>query len=273
MKRFVLITCLFLFGFAKDKPMVTVTLAPYAYAIEKIAQSDIQVNILIPENANPHIYETKPKEMKKLAQSELWFCSGEQIEKKLKPNIKTKTIELNKNITLLHDGCSHCSSGHHHHNSQDLHTWMSPKNYLQQSKTILDALCESFPDKKTKFMDNFKELESELGKLVVVVENYSHKPDCDSFIVSHAAYQYLCHELNMNQISLEYEGKESSLKHLQKIYEDQQSKSFKKVFCQVQHGDMGAKRLASLLKSEVITVNPYQKNYPKAVQEVLEELP
>jgi zinc transport system substrate-binding protein len=250
------------------KPQVTTTLAPYAYAIEKIAADKVDVSILIPENSNPHIYESKPQDMQTLSKSAIWFCSGEVLEQKLSQRVKARKIDLNADISK--ETTCHCHH-HEHHNSYDLHTWLSPKNYLKQAKLILKILIEEFPENKSLFEANFIELEKEILLLEQEVQKAKTSSE-KSLIVSHAAYYYLCHDLGIKQISLEQDGKEASLKHVQDIFKHLQNAPPKTIFAEIQHGDQGAKRLAELFKAKVTYVNPYQKNYPYAIKEVLENL-
>lgn len=249
------------------KPQVTTTLAPYAYAIEKIASDRVDVSIIIPENANPHIYESKPQDMQLLSKSSLWFCSGENLEKKLAPTVKAKKIDLNKAVNKAKCQCHH----HDHHNAFDLHTWLSPKNYLSQSKLILKALSEEFPESKSFFEANFVELEKEVLELEGKVKA-AKKDTLKSIIVSHAAYHYLCQDLGIKQVSLEQDGKEASIKHIQDIFKEFQTKPPKVIFAEIQHGDLGAKRIAELFKAKVSYVNPYQRSYPNSINEILENL-
>lgn len=252
------------------KPAVTTTLAPYAYAIKKIVNSTCDVHILIPENANPHIYETRPQDISQLVHSSLWFCSGEAMEKKISVDLKAKRVDLNHNINLIH-------THHHHHDhqsccqDQDLHTWMSPGNYLKQTKTIFEALCLEFPEHKALFTKNYLQLEKELIELTAQIQ--SAPKTVKSLLVSHAAYAYLCQDLGISQLSIEEDGKESSLKHIQSLYQTQKEQKPKAIFAQKQHSDLGAKRLALLLNTPVVMVNPYQENYPQAVLEILHQMP
>lgn len=268
MKHFLIFLTWLIAGYTQ--PQVTTTLAPYAYAIEKIGGDKIAVSILIPENANPHIYESKPQDLQLLSKSSLWFCCGEALEKKLASTVQARKVDLNVNITKHKQDHCHCHHHDHDHN-YDLHTWLSPKNYLIQAKVILSALNETFPENKAFFEANFLSLEKELVLLdqqISGLKLLGKKP----LIVAHAAYTYLCHDLNIAQLSLEEDGKEASIKHIQHVFKTTQNTSPKTIFAQVQHGDLGAKRLAQLLKANVVYVNPYQKNYPQAIKEILDNL-
>lgn len=266
MNRFLFFFAWLILGHAK--PQVTTTLAPYAYCIEKIALDHLEVSILIPENSNPHIYESKPQDIQSLSKSTIWFCSGEAMEKKLSEISKIRKIDLNQDIiTSQKCQCHH----HNHHDTADLHTWLSPKNYLIQAKLILKTLCEEFPEDKDFFETNFIKFEQELLLLTETITKIKNE-SIKSLLVSHAAYHYLCADLGIEQISLEHEGKEASIKHIQAVFQKFQNHPPKTIFAELQHADQGAKRLAELLKIKVTYVNPYQKNYPNAVKEILENL-
>lgn len=251
-----------------EKPSVTITLAPYEYAIKKIAHDELDIHTLIPEDVNPHIYDMKPQELKKLNESKVWFCSGESLEEKVTSGA-IKKVNLNKDIHLISSCCHHHD---HHHHSKDLHTWVSPKLYLEQSKLILEELCLAFPEKKDSFKANFKELEQELTALISKVDTFKQSGKKPIFIVSHAAYSYLAQDLSVKQISIEVDGKEAHLKHIQTLYNQFSKEAPKKIFAEIQHGDLGARRLASLLNAEVVLVNPYQKNYPLTISEILDNI-
>ena len=270
MKRLVLFLTFCSLGFAK--PSVTTTLAPHAYALEAIVKDRVDVQVLIPENANPHIHESKPQDIKMLSQSTLWFCIGESIEKKLGHNVNAKKIDLNQGLETLSQCCHH---DHHHHHAHDhnfdTHTWLSPKNYRQQAKQIFEALCNAFPEHKSFFETNYQALDKELEGLVSKVDSAKNKNS--TLIVAHAAYAYLCKDLRIEQVSLEHDGKEANLRHIQKIYTRFQNKAPQKIFAETQHSDAGAKRLSDLLKARVVYVNPYQRNYPQSIHEIIDSLP
>jgi zinc transport system substrate-binding protein len=250
--------------YPNQKPVITTTLAPYAYAIEQIAKDRLVVHVLIPEDSNPHLHESKPQDIKKLQESKVWFYSGEDLDKKLFEKVSVKKIDLNEGINLHLVGC--CKN----HASKDLHTWLSPDNYLIQSKKILKELIETSPENKEFFEQNFIELEN---KLISLKQEILSKSSKSPIVVAHGAYHYLCQDLNVNQITIEKEGKEASLKDIQTLYLEFKDNSPKKIFAQIQHSPSGAKRLAELTGSKVVMVNPYQKNYPAAIQEILKEIP
>lgn len=254
------------YSFASVKPIVTTTLAPYAYAIEKIAKDACDVHILITDTTNPHLYEAKPSDISKLRSSIVWFYTGEDIDKKLLEKVSIKTINLNAEVPLYTVGC--CQ----HHKTQDLHTWLDPEIYKQQALIILNELIVVFPEKKELFENNYKELSLELDQLKELISIKADNPDF-TFVVAHGAYHYLCTHLHLKQVTIEKEGKEATLKEIQTLFNQLKETKPKKIFAQIQHDDSGAKRLADLTGANVVYVNPYQKNYPEAIKEILKEIP
>jgi zinc transport system substrate-binding protein len=71
--------CLGVFLYAK--PVVTVSILPQQYMIEKIAGESVEVLVMVSPNANHETYEPKPSQMKLLAKSDIYFTIGLPFEK------------------------------------------------------------------------------------------------------------------------------------------------------------------------------------------------
>src|ERR1700722_3011873 len=66
-----------------EKPTVLVSVPPYIYFVEKIAQGLFAVESLVPAGANPHIYEATPKEVQRHQNAAMWFYLGESLDKRI----------------------------------------------------------------------------------------------------------------------------------------------------------------------------------------------
>ena len=60
---------------------VSVTLAPYAKMVRKIAGDRVDVVTLVPANANPHSFEPKPDALKKFFKRESQSPGGEPFRR------------------------------------------------------------------------------------------------------------------------------------------------------------------------------------------------
>jgi len=67
---------------SKEKPTVLVTIAPYAYFTERIAEDTLHIQTLIPQGMNIHLYEPTPKLVETSSKARVWFRIDEPFEKK-----------------------------------------------------------------------------------------------------------------------------------------------------------------------------------------------
>ena len=56
--------------------IITVSIAPFKYFVEEIADSDFRVNIMVPPGSDPHVYEPFPDQINKLRKSEAYISNG-----------------------------------------------------------------------------------------------------------------------------------------------------------------------------------------------------
>lgn len=107
------------------KPVVTTSILPTKYFVEQIAGDTLSVNAMVERGSDPHTYEPKPKQMKELEKSEIYFAIGIEFEdtwlkrfEKNYPNLKiVRTDEGIKKIYM--DGHSHDHHDHEEHKHDD----------------------------------------------------------------------------------------------------------------------------------------------------------
>ena len=252
------------------KPKILVSIAPYAYFVEKIVQDTVQVKILAPSNINPHIFDPSYQIAKQIYDVDIWFKIGEVFEEKLQKlanNLEVTTIDLSKNISLLNSRCHH-KHIHMHEHAYDRHFWLSPKIVKEQINTILEALLEKYPDKKDFFEKNFKKLKDEISQLDQKLLSMTQSLKNRVLITSHSAFLYFCKDYNFDQIAMEEEGKELSLKDLNIMYDQLLSKKINCVLIQPQYNNKGAKIIADYLSKKRYLINPYEKNYKKTINDL-----
>lgn len=265
------LTCFLLFLFAchnpsrNTHPSVLVTVLPYAYLVEQIAGNLVQVEVLVPPGANPHIYEPNPKQVQKMRDVQIWFCLGEPVEEKILKVMKEqdqnlKPVDLTLGITLISSENSTCTP-HHLHESQDRHIWMSPKLAQIQAKTIFDALAEKYPQHRGQFQAGFKTLIEKLVKLDETIRIKLKDFEGNTILVSHPAFGYYCNEYGLRQLPIECEGKDPLPRDIARILSEAEKAKVKGVFTQAQYNNKGAILIAQKLALPVYEVDPYSSDY------------
>ena len=85
----------------KIKPLILVTIPPYADLTKQIAGDCAEIKIFVPPGANPHIYEPTPRQVKEFAEASLWVRYGDPIELKILPFLRqhhVKDIDLSEGV-------------------------------------------------------------------------------------------------------------------------------------------------------------------------------
>ncbi len=115
------------FSFAK--PLVSVSIPPQKYFVEKIAASTLDINVIIPASTDEHNFDFKPATMKKLEKSDIYFTIGLEFERvfadKFQSNFANlQVIDTGKDLRNLKTSHTHSKDEHdehHNHAGHDEH--------------------------------------------------------------------------------------------------------------------------------------------------------
>ncbi|EAL5963901.1 ABC transporter substrate-binding protein, partial [Campylobacter jejuni] len=172
MKKILFILLLEIFCILQAKPidegentnvnLISVSIAPQAFFVKKIAADTLNINVILPPNSNEHNFEFKPSVMQKLEKSDIYFTIGLEFEKvftdKFEQNFpKLQVVNMQKNIALIqtHDTHEHSHEHEHHeHEHFDPHTWLDPILVQTMALNIYDALSQKYPQNKNLYKQN-----------------------------------------------------------------------------------------------------------------------
>lgn len=267
-----LIGIFLLFGFtlhaAEEQPVFLVTVSPYRFFVEKIAGDFATVEVLVPAGASAHTFEPNPKQMMRASLASIWFRIGEPFEEKAwnalmasKPSLKT--VNLWEGLSLLHGECKA-----HKHCGADLHLWTSPKNGIVQAQMIAQALIENYPQEKQRFQNNLKLFLQELNALDAFIQNKTAPLKNRTIVVSHPAYGYLCRDYKLEQVSIEFEGRDPTSKQLTLLLENVKKIKPKAIFTQPQYSDKAALLIGEAIGAKVVELDPYSEHYIQAMEKI-----
>lgn len=245
------------------KPVVLVTLSPYAFFVKQLAADLIDVETLIPEGANPHIYEAPPQAVAKHQGASLWFYLGENFDKKMLQFLKEnpsapKAINLTTGVALIGETCG-CS--HHHEEESDLHLWMSPKVMKHQISVMTSALKDILPEHSDLLTEREHQVLERLDALDARITASLSTKHGSTLLVSHPAFAYFCRDYGLHQLSIEVEGKEPKPLDLHQIIDRAKQEHVELIITEPQHSNKGAIALGELLSLPLHEINPYAENY------------
>lgn len=255
-------------------PVVLVSVPPYLYFVKKIAGNTVSAESLIPFGANPHSYEPTPKQVQLQKQAVLWLKLGEKADQKAQRVFQEMKnppliIDLTEGLVLLSykNTKDHCCA---HHSTKDLHIWLSPKMMQEQAKKITQALIELFPIHVKLYQNNLtdllKELEQADQELATLLKDKQGK----AILVSHPAFAYFCRDYNLEQLSLEEEGKDCLPKYIPELLRKIKALDIGGIIIEPQHSSKAAELFAQELKISTYPIDPYSEDYITNLKQMAE---
>lgn len=257
---------------ADQVPYVLVSVAPHKFFVEKVAGNTVEVGLMVPAGASAHTYEPTPKQMLAASRAAMWFRTGETFENRAIEALKShnpalRIVDLRQGLDLIAPGC-HGSGCCCHANSMDLHFWLSARMAKIQAKTIANALSQAYPEHQQLFEQNLQKFHEELSQLDRDIQNILEKMTNRNVLVSHPAYAYFCRDYDINQYSIEFEGKDPTPKQLNQTVNLAKRLGIKTIFIQMQYNNKGARLVAEEINARVVTLDPYSEQYIKSMLQI-----
>jgi zinc transport system substrate-binding protein len=257
----------------KETNLISVSILPQKYFIERIAGNDFKVNVLIPPGASPATYEPTPMQMKDVAKSIAYFRIGHipfetvWLNNLVKGAGEIKVVDLSKGIELIKGIEKH--GDHIHEGGIDPHIWSSLKSVKIISENLFQELVKLAPEKKEVYEKNYREFLSELDELDQSAEAALIHKKGMSFMIFHPALTYLARDYGLNQISVELDGKEPSPTHMKSLIEEARRLEIKQVFVQKQFNVENAKAIVAEIDGEVVLIDPLTEDWLNEMKRII----
>ena len=262
-------------GSVKNEKIISVSIPPFKYFVEAIADSDFKVNILVPAGANPHIYEPVPEQITRLSKSVAYISDGylgfeiTWLDRFYEMNKTMKKISLGEKIDLIKPPEAHNS---HDIEGADPHFWVSPKCALIIASEIRSLVTGLNPGRKEKYDLNYtrlvKLIESIDSTAKVKFSNHAGQ----SFMIFHPALDYLARDYDLSEIAVEYEGKEPTPSYLKGLIDIVRAKNIKTIFVQREYDTKNAGAIASETGAVLEMIDPLSENWDKTELMIIESI-
>jgi ABC-type Zn uptake system ZnuABC Zn-binding protein ZnuA len=266
MKRQVLITVLF-FTFvlcvssaSAQQLKVAASISPIGDMVRQVGGDRVEVLVLLPPGASPHVFEPTFGIAKALSKVGLFFEIGagldfwaEKLVKTSKGNIRT--IILSEGLKLLKE------SGHdhgHEHKIGNPHVWLDPTLAAIMVKKIEKVLEEADPQgaegyrkRSAEYIAKLQTLDAEIRKTIAGFR-------IKSFVSFHPAWDYFALRYGLQSVGVieESPGKEPTPRKLQAIIKSIKDYHIRAVFAEVQFNPKTAEVIAREAGVKVIMLDP-----------------
>ena len=280
MKKIVFIFIALVSFLYASKPEISVSIVPQKYFLEKIVKDKFDINVMVKAGSSPHTYEPKTSQMKSLNNSKLYFYTGIEFEKawlekfkKSAPN--TLFIDSSANIQRIameehsheeektHDKHKHDKKHDHEdeHDGLDPHVWLDPVLVKIQAKNIYDAVVLIDASNKDFYTKNYEEFIQELDVLDVKIKEILAPYSQKAFMVFHPSWGYFASRYNLEQISIEIQGKEPKPNELIELVKDAKKHEIKIVFVSPQFSQKSAKTIAQNIGGNVVAIDSLSEDW------------
>ncbi len=291
---FALCLCVgFAFGDSKvqdlktKKPLISVSIAPVSYFVQKIAQNSVDINLIIPPNSDEHTMDFKPIVVADLQKSAVYFTIGLEIEAILAQKFKgVKIVDISKGVAKINDSHKHSHEHHEHnhesheshahshesHSRKDPHIWLDPILVKTIAKNIANILSELYPQNAKFYAKNLANFEAELDTLHTQISSIFSQSKGKKFIIYHPSLSYFAKRYNLTQIPVEILGKEPKARDLQTIITRAKKEQIHTIFVQKGFAQKSAKTLAKELGANVAQINHLSDEWDKEMLNIARQI-
>jgi len=261
---------------------VLVSILPYKYFVENIADGLIDVMVLIPPGSSPHVYDPTPRQMAVINHVDIYFYNGNltferSLIDKMKdnfPNLELYCVDDGIEV-IENEDCSNDDdhSGHDHkHLGIDPHTWLSTVNGKIIANNVFTILSHKYPQHKAEFLDNYEQLIAEIDRVHFEITEQLANIPTRKFMIFHPSLSYFARDYHLQQIPVEFEGKEPSPAQLKASIDLAKREGLKTILIQKEFDMDNAKIIAAEIGGEVVQIDPLSGNWNKSLMDIAKKI-
>ena len=253
-----------------DKKTIFVTITPMQSIIEEITAGDFDVEVIVPKGASPETFEPTPKQVTSFSDAEFIFSTGLiDFEQSLVQRIggDAEVVNLSNGIELIAGSCSH--GNHQHKHGVDPHIWTSPRALRTMVTNAHKAIMAHYPD-SVKYTEATNRLLERIDELDSYCSTRIEEAGVEAMMIYHPAYTYYARDYGIEQIAIEHDGKEPSLRQTTALIEKAKKHNVKAILRQPQYSEDKVRAIANDAEAEIITTDPLSEDILGEIERITE---
>lgn len=262
-----------------ELPLISVSILPQKYFIEQLAGNKVEVNVMVPPGASPATYEPTVSQLSQLDQSVLYMKMGylgfelSWMDKIRSVNPGMEVINLSDGVRLIYNQEDTHHEGHdHHHGGADPHIWMSARNASGIAANMARALTGVLPEDSIQIANKLSILLNRIDSLDREIGNILAETKGKSFMIYHPSLSYFARDYDLEQLSLELEGKTPSPSHMKELSDLGREHGISTIFVQVEFDRKNAEVLAAEIGAKIVPLNPLDEEWPTQMMYIAKKL-
>jgi len=249
-----------------DKIKVVATIAPLADFARQVGGNKVEVTLLLPPGASPHIFEPTPKVVREISQARLFLKIGSGLEfwadrmlHSAPANIlivdSSSGVDLIKGVYHDHD---HDHLKHDEQTNPDPHIWLDPLICTQIITKIEAALSRTDPSNALYYKKNAAAYQEKLRELDKEISGRTKLFRTREYVTFHSAWNYFSRRYGLKVAAVieESPGKEPAPRHVKKIIEILEGLNTRVVFAEPQFSPKIAETIAREAGAKVFFLDP-----------------
>lgn len=266
---------------AAENVQVVVSIPPQTYFVQRIGGDLVEVASMLPPGAFPHTFEPTAKQMKLLSQADLYVRIHVEFEnawwdKIAAANPSMHVVDSTQGIDFLEGTAHHHEEAEedhdHDHHGRDPHVWLSPAAVKLQAESIYEGLLqvdpthqETYLTNKEQFLTHLDALDQEIQQLLADLKNRT-------FMVFHPSWAYFARDYQLEELSIELEGKEPSAAEMTQLMKTAQAENIQVIFVQPQTSRRSAEIIARQIGAQVKELDPLAADWLQNMRRVARTL-
>ena len=265
-------------------PVLSVSIEPQRYLLERIAGPGWKVNTVLSKGADPENFDPAMSTLVRTAQSEVYFTIGagafeESLAERLaeaSPGLRFS--DSSAGVARLH-GTHNCGGTHSHvhgddegEGDADPHIWTSVANMKIVAANMARVLCEIDSTQAEKKKKNLHTLNLSLDSLDACIQAMMAQGHGRAFMVEHPSLSYFAHDCGLEQIALGGEGKELSASAIRHGIDHGRADGATVFFTEPQSGSGRVGQIIKALAGKEVSVNTLAYDWPDELMKIAEAL-
>jgi zinc transport system substrate-binding protein len=260
--------------------MVAATIVPLGDFCQRLGGDLVQVQVLIPPGASPHVFEPAPSVMARASQARVFVYIGAGLEPWADKLLRSRgrggliVVEAAHGVPLLKDTHQHHHeeaekpghTGRNHeaeesaglHQTGNPHIWLDPVLAQDICRKIASAFIQADPGHRAQYEANLQNYLTALDELNREIESRASGWRLRDFVSFHPSFSYFARRYNLHEVGVieAAPGREPTPRHLQNLVAAIRRYGIKVVFAEPQLNPRVAEVIAQEAGVKVLMLDP-----------------